>query len=145
MPRDWDSMWNAWQDDNAQACAAAVEAMRAAGDPASLGLHLRRYAFVQSLQSRYRAACRAAEEGKQLAIDAGDSFDYLLCQFFWAWALFYAGRWRRRAQAMPLVARGRRWRPRSTSAASLPPSSSTLRLRPRAQPRHLRPGPRAAR
>ncbi len=82
-----------WRDEDEAACLRAVEAAREAEDRALLGLHLSRFSYVQSLRSDYCSAGLTAEEALPLALELGNAFDYLLSQFFWAWALLHAGRW----------------------------------------------------
>ncbi len=82
-----------WRDEDEAACQRAVEAAREAQDRALLGLHLSRFSYVQSLRSDYSSAASTAEEALPLALELGNTFDYLLGQFFWAWALLHAGRW----------------------------------------------------
>ncbi|MEW6211558.1 MAG: AAA family ATPase, partial [Acidobacteriota bacterium] len=82
-----------WRDEDEAACLRAVEAAREAEDRALMGLHLSRFSYVQSLRSDYQSAASTAEEALPLALELGNAFDYLLGQFFWAWALLHAGRW----------------------------------------------------
>lgn len=82
-----------WRDEDAQACAAAAEAARQAGDGVLLSLHLVRYAYFQCLRSDYRAACRTAEEGLQLALEVGHVHYYLIGQCYRARALLHLGEW----------------------------------------------------
>ncbi len=89
----WHLLWRGWQEADAEACAEAVAAARRAGDSVSLGPHIGRYAYFQSLQSAYPEACEAAEEGIRLAREAGDASEFLLCHFFLAWSLFHWGHW----------------------------------------------------
>jgi DNA-binding winged helix-turn-helix (wHTH) protein/tetratricopeptide (TPR) repeat protein len=82
-----------WRDEDAAACLRVIEEARAAGEKCILGVHLSRYTYIQSLRSDYFAAARTAEEALPLALELGNVFDYLLDQFYWAWALLHAGRW----------------------------------------------------
>lgn len=89
----WNLLWRGWRDEDAEACLVALEKARAAGNQPLLLHHVARYSFFQCLRSQYREACASAREGLQLAVQAGDAFDYLLCQFFLGWALFHLGQW----------------------------------------------------
>jgi tetratricopeptide (TPR) repeat protein len=89
----WYSLVRDWRDEDAQACAEAIEAARQAGDRTLLSLHVGRYSYFQFARSEYRAACHTAEEGLQLALEVGDVFNYLVCQFSRARALLHLGQW----------------------------------------------------
>lgn len=73
------------------ACAAAVRTVREAQSPKFASLHVVRFAYAQILQGEYVAACRTADLGAELALEAGDAFDWLLSRFFRGWALLHAG------------------------------------------------------
>src|SRR5262249_44263197 len=62
--------------------------------------HLRRACFLQSLRAHYREACHAAAEGSQLALEAGDAYEFLLGQYFAAWAQLHLGRWGEMVQTL---------------------------------------------
>ncbi len=89
----WNMLWRGWSDEDARHNALAVEAARRAGDPALLGQLVGRHAYFLALSSQYEQASRAAEEGAQLALLAGDVSEYLLCQYFLGWAYLHSGRW----------------------------------------------------
>jgi tetratricopeptide (TPR) repeat protein len=89
----WHSLLHGWQEADAQACAEAVEMAQQTEDYALLGLHMGRHLYFQCLRSRYREACRTAEEEIQVALRVGEAHHYMTCQFFRAWALLYLGRW----------------------------------------------------
>jgi DNA-binding winged helix-turn-helix (wHTH) protein/tetratricopeptide (TPR) repeat protein len=89
----WNLLLRGWRDEDARASAEAVEAARRGGDRVLLGQQIGRHAYFLCLRSDYLAGCREAREGMQLAVEAGDAFDYLLCQFFLAWGLLHGGRW----------------------------------------------------
>jgi len=89
----WYSRFCGWREEDAQACIAAMAAARQAGEHTLLSLHVGRYCYYQCLRSDYRGACRTAEEGSQLALEAGDAFEYLYCQLYQAWALLHLGQW----------------------------------------------------
>jgi DNA-binding winged helix-turn-helix (wHTH) protein/tetratricopeptide (TPR) repeat protein len=87
----WYSRFLMWRDEDEQACEKAIEATRQAGDRALLSMHVARQTYYLCLRSDYESACRVAEEGSWLTLEAGDGFDYLYCLFYWAWALLHAG------------------------------------------------------
>jgi DNA-binding winged helix-turn-helix (wHTH) protein/tetratricopeptide (TPR) repeat protein len=89
----WHSLMCGWRDEDAQACVAAIDAARRADDVALLSLHVGRYSYFQFARSEYRAAYRTAEEGLQLALEVGDVFNYLVCQFSRARSLLHVGQW----------------------------------------------------
>jgi DNA-binding winged helix-turn-helix (wHTH) protein/tetratricopeptide (TPR) repeat protein len=95
--RGYCAYWNlpilGWRDQDHAACAAAVEAARSAGDKELLSLHVGRYSYFQCLRSDYRGACRTAEEGLKLAVEAGNAFEYMACQHYRASALLHLGEW----------------------------------------------------
>jgi tetratricopeptide (TPR) repeat protein len=82
-----------WERRLFEDCAAAVESAREAGDREMLGLHLMSYSFFLSYQSEYEWACREADEGTEIAVESGNAYQYISCQYFKAWALLHAGRW----------------------------------------------------
>jgi tetratricopeptide (TPR) repeat protein len=90
----WNLNLRGWRDEDAEAFVEALQAARRANHRALLSLYLVRNAYHQCMRSDYEAACRAAEEGMQLALEVGDAFDYLVGKFFWAWALLHRGQWR---------------------------------------------------
>jgi DNA-binding winged helix-turn-helix (wHTH) protein/tetratricopeptide (TPR) repeat protein len=89
----WHSRFLRWRGEDEQACEKAIEAAKQAGDRALLSMHVARHAYYLCLKSDYESACRVAEEGSCLTLEAGDGFDYLYCLFYWAWALLHAGQW----------------------------------------------------
>jgi DNA-binding winged helix-turn-helix (wHTH) protein/tetratricopeptide (TPR) repeat protein len=82
-----------WERHLFEDCAAAVESAREVGDKEMLGLHLMSYSFFLSYQAEYEWACREADEGTELAVESGNAYQYISCQYFKAWALLHAGRW----------------------------------------------------
>ena len=56
-------------------------------------MHVARSCYFQYARSDYQAVCRTAEEGLPLALDAGQHFDYLYCQYYRAQALLHLGQW----------------------------------------------------
>ncbi len=89
----WQVLFLAWGDEHAEALAQAIAAARRAGDRTKTGLHLARLSFLECLQSDYPAACRAAEEGAQLALERSDAHSFLLSQYYLAWGLLHQGQW----------------------------------------------------
>lgn len=89
-----------WRADDFQACLDATEAARRANHQSFLGLGLMNLSFFESFRSRERDACRAADEGMRIALESGDSFLYISCQYFKAWALLHLGQW---GEALSLV------------------------------------------
>ncbi len=89
----WRLLWDKWRDEDALACAQAVASARRSGVRSHLGFHVRRLTYFQALQARYGEACRAAEEGTQIALEEGDASEYLTGLFFWAWTLLHHGQW----------------------------------------------------
>ena len=89
----WRLLWDEWQEEDAMACAQAVDSARRADARAQVGLHVRRLAYFQALQTRYGEARRAAEEGARIALAEGDVSEYLTGLFFWGWTLLHQGQW----------------------------------------------------
>jgi DNA-binding winged helix-turn-helix (wHTH) protein len=89
----WRFTAHGWREEDARACAEAVEAMRAAGDRMLLAQHLLRLSSFQCARTEYRAACRSAEESLALAIEVGNAYDCLSSQYFRGRALFLLGDW----------------------------------------------------
>jgi tetratricopeptide (TPR) repeat protein len=82
-----------WTNTGFESCVAATEAARAAQDRAMLGLHVMSCAFLYSFRSEEREACRIADEGLRIALEINDSYLYISCQYFKAWALLHLGEW----------------------------------------------------
>lgn len=74
------------------ACEAAVASARASGDERREALHVVRLAYARLFEGRPDDALSAAAEGAELALAQGDAFEWLLAQFFRAWAFLHAGR-----------------------------------------------------
>jgi tetratricopeptide (TPR) repeat protein len=89
----WYARFRGWREEDAEACTTAIAAARQAGERGLLSLHVARFCYFQYAQSDYQAVCRTAEEGLSLALDAGQHFDYLYCQYYRAQALLHLGRW----------------------------------------------------
>ena len=92
-----------WSDDDFQSCVAAADAARGIQDLTFLGLHTMSCSFFQSYRSQEREACRAADEGLRIGLETNDSFLYISCQYFKAWARLHLGEW---GQALQLVRDG---------------------------------------
>ncbi len=89
----WNLNLRGFAREHVQACEQAVAAARRSGDARILGLHVVRLAYARFLEARYGEAVAACDEGFELALAAGDAFEWLLATFFRAWALLHAGRW----------------------------------------------------
>lgn len=89
-----------WQTDDFEACVEATAAARAANHADFLGLGLMHLSFFETFRSRERDACLAADDGMRIALESGDSFLYISCQYFKSWALLHLGRW---GEALNLV------------------------------------------
>jgi DNA-binding winged helix-turn-helix (wHTH) protein/tetratricopeptide (TPR) repeat protein len=89
----WYSLFREWRDEDVQACKDAMDAAHRAGDSALVMTHAGRCACFQFLQSEYRAACRTAREGMQIALELGDGFEHMHCQFYLLLSLLHLGQW----------------------------------------------------
>jgi DNA-binding winged helix-turn-helix (wHTH) protein/tetratricopeptide (TPR) repeat protein len=92
-----------WRAEDFDDCLAAVDAAREAGHAGFLGLATMYRSFFESFRSREREAIRAADEGLQIALELGDSYLYISCQYFKALALLHLGEW---GQALSLIRDG---------------------------------------
>jgi DNA-binding winged helix-turn-helix (wHTH) protein/tetratricopeptide (TPR) repeat protein len=82
-----------WRAEDFENCLAAVDAARQAGHAGFLGLATMNRSFFESFRSRERDAIRAADDGLHIALELGDSYLYISCQYFKAWALLHLGQW----------------------------------------------------
>jgi hypothetical protein len=89
----WNLLFRGWREADAAASAAALEAARRSSDLGGLAWHSSRHAFFQALASRYRDACRTADEGVRTATEIESLFDYSMSNYFKAWALLHLGEW----------------------------------------------------
>ncbi len=89
----WQVLFLGWGDEHPAALVQAIAAARRAGDRTMTGLHLARLSFFECLRSDYPAACRAVEEGAQLALELSDAHSFLLSQYYQAWGLLHLGQW----------------------------------------------------
>jgi DNA-binding winged helix-turn-helix (wHTH) protein len=89
----WYARFRGWREEDAAACTTVIAAARQAGERGLLSLHVARFCYFQYARSDYQEVCRTAEEGLPLALDAGQHFDYLYCQYYRAQALLHLGRW----------------------------------------------------
>ncbi len=89
-----------WDADDFAACRQATAAAREANHAEFLGLGVMHLSFFESFHSHERDACSAADEGMRIALEAGDSFLYISCQYFKSWALLHLGQW---GEALSLV------------------------------------------
>jgi hypothetical protein len=87
--------WKPWEEERFQIWTRAIEYLRRVGDTAGLCQHLGYYALSQCHRSEYRAASRLAEEGMLLTQEAGDGFQYVVCQYSLAKSLLHLGAWGR--------------------------------------------------
>jgi tetratricopeptide (TPR) repeat protein len=89
----WHARFRGWREEDAEACTTVIAAARQAGERGLLSMHVARSCYFQYARSDYQEVCRTAEEGLPLALDAGQHFDYLYCQYYRAQALLHLGRW----------------------------------------------------
>jgi hypothetical protein len=89
----WHSVLRGWRADDAAACEQAVLAARSKSDRALLSLLLARSSYFRRLAGAYGEALATAEEGLELALEVGDAYEYLFCQYTRSQALFLLGRW----------------------------------------------------
>ena len=89
----WHSILRGWQPDDALACKEAAAAARRNPDRALLSLLLARSSYFQRLAGDYRAALETAEEGLGLALEIGDAYEFLFCQYSRSQALLLLGQW----------------------------------------------------
>ena len=82
-----------WRDEDAEACRLAIDAVRRGGERRHLSLHVGHYAYLQSHRSEYRAAAAPLRKGCGLALEVGDAYHYMTCQFHRAWAFLHLGEW----------------------------------------------------
>src|SRR5262249_10630758 len=89
----WHSVLRGFRPDDARACEEAVAAARRNPDRALLSLLLARASYFQRLAGSYRRALATAEEGAVAALEVGDAYEYLFCQYSRAQALLSLGPW----------------------------------------------------
>ena len=89
----WHSILRGWRPDDALACEEAAAAARRNPDRALLSLLLARSSYFQRLAGAYRTALATAEEGSGLALEVGDEYEYLFCQYSRSQALLLSGQW----------------------------------------------------
>ncbi len=89
----WHALLRGWRSEDARICAEALSAARGAGERSLLTSLVGRQAYFQCLQSEYRVACDTAREGRQLAAEAGNAYEYLFCLYYQAWSLLHLGQW----------------------------------------------------
>lgn len=87
--------WKPWEEAVFHDWTGAMEEMRGAGDREGLGQHIGYYALSHCHRSAYRAARDLAAEGMVLTEEAGDGFQYVVCQYALARALLFLGDWGR--------------------------------------------------
>ncbi len=91
----WNLNLRGWKSEDARAFKHALAMVGERGDTAARSLYLVRDVYLRCWQSDYRGAARVAEQGLELALEAGDAFDYMVCEFFRVWALLHSGDWGR--------------------------------------------------
>ena len=89
----WRTLIQGYRAEYDTAYHQAVRQSEKAGQTAWRCQHLALLAYLQTLHADYHDSARTAATGLELALQLGDGQHYLACQFFRAWALFYAGRW----------------------------------------------------
>ena len=89
----WHSILRGWRPDDARACEEATAAARRNPDRALLSLLLARSSYFHRLAGSYRDALATAEEGATVALEVGDAYEYLFCQYARTQALFLLGDW----------------------------------------------------
>src|SRR5262249_6421723 len=80
-----------WTDEDFQSCLEARQAAKQANDLEFYSLHTMSCAFFHSYRSENLLACRAADDGMEVALETGDAFLYISCLYFKAWALLFLG------------------------------------------------------
>ncbi len=91
----WHLNLRGWSDDHATAFRRALATVQERGDATARGLYLVRDVYFRCWQSDYRGAGRVAEQALELALEAGDAFEVMVCEFFRVWALLHGGDWGR--------------------------------------------------
>lgn len=89
----WNSNLRGFELQHVRASEEAVDAARKSGDPKVIALHVVRLAYARFLQSRYAEATALCDEGRAVALAAGDAYEWLLALFFRAWATLHSGAW----------------------------------------------------
>lgn len=82
-----------WTEQDYADFQRSLKAAREQGDRTILGLHLLSAPYLESFRSEYGLACESADEGMAVALELGDGYQYISCQYFKGWALLHAGRW----------------------------------------------------
>ena len=72
---------------------SGARARRGRRDHVAGRAHYGRSALFENVAGDYQGARRLAEQGLALAIETGDLFEHLLCQYSRAWALLHVGEW----------------------------------------------------
>ena len=89
----WQAVIRGYEAHHDAAYEQAVTVAHQAGAEDLECQHLALHSYLLTLRSHYNQACDVASQGLQLAKQLGDGSRYLVCQFFHAWGLYYAGRW----------------------------------------------------
>ncbi len=91
----WNLNLRGWKSEDARAFKHALAMVGERGDTAARSLYLVRDVYLRCWQSDYLGAARVAEQAFELALEVGDAFDYMVCEFFRVWALLHSGDWSR--------------------------------------------------
>ncbi len=87
------SVISGYQPEYAQDYEAALQLAHESNDPELQCVHYTRHLYYQIIRTQYQQAKELAEVCLQVALDKGDAVNYLSCEFFHAWALYYQGQW----------------------------------------------------
>ncbi|MGB1256285.1 MAG: AAA family ATPase [Thiolinea sp.] len=87
------SVISGYQPEYAQDYAAALQLAQESNDPELQCVHYPRHLYYLIINARYQEANTLAAKALQVASGQGDAVNYLSCEFFHAWALFYQGQW----------------------------------------------------
>ena len=91
----WHLNLRGWDDDHAAAFERALATVEERGDATARGLYLVRDVYLRCWRSDYRGAGHVAEQARELALEVGDAFEVMVCEFFRVWALLHGGDWGR--------------------------------------------------
>ncbi len=89
----WHSILRGWRSDDTRACEEATVAARRNSDRTLLSLLLARSSYFQRIAGKYRGALETAREGLVLALEVGDAYESLFCQYARCQALLLLGQW----------------------------------------------------
>lgn len=89
----WNLLFRHWRDEDAEASAAVLDAMRRAGNRTGIALFGGRHSYFEAMAGRYRSAWAVAEESVRAALEADSLLDFSIAHYFEAWALLHLGEW----------------------------------------------------